>query len=75
MFPKQDDPKGVPENWTEDEMKRWLNAVSSTTCTWNIGRLTVVIARSDGGLYSNTRRAYRQDQSELARAKSLRRFL
>ena len=28
MFPKQDDPKGDPEKWTEDEMKRWLIAVS-----------------------------------------------
>ncbi|KAK3715707.1 hypothetical protein LTR37_006932 [Vermiconidia calcicola] len=26
MFPKPEDPKGEPENWTEDEMKRWLNA-------------------------------------------------
>ncbi len=30
LFPKQADPKGDPEKWTEDEMKRWLNAVSST---------------------------------------------
>jgi hypothetical protein len=28
MFPRQEDPKGDPENWTEDEMRRWLNAVS-----------------------------------------------
>ncbi|CAK4034479.1 Hypothetical predicted protein [Lecanosticta acicola] len=26
MFPKPEDPKGEPENWTEEEMKRWLNA-------------------------------------------------
>lgn len=25
MFPKLEDPKGEPENWTEDEMKRWLD--------------------------------------------------
>lgn len=30
MFPKQADPTGEPENWTEDEMKRWLNNVSIT---------------------------------------------
>jgi hypothetical protein len=28
MFPKEPDPKGEPENWSEDEMRRWLNAVS-----------------------------------------------
>ena len=28
MFPQAEDPKGEPEKWTEDEMKRWLNAVS-----------------------------------------------
>ncbi|EMC91480.1 hypothetical protein BAUCODRAFT_39664 [Baudoinia panamericana UAMH 10762] len=26
MFPQQVDPKGEPENWSKDEMKRWLNA-------------------------------------------------
>ncbi|EME39412.1 hypothetical protein DOTSEDRAFT_66408 [Dothistroma septosporum NZE10] len=26
MFPKEEDPTGEPENWTETEMKRWLNA-------------------------------------------------
>ncbi len=28
MFPAQSDPTGEPEKWTEDEMRRWLNAVS-----------------------------------------------
>lgn len=28
MFPAQADPKGEPEEWTEEEMKRWLNSVS-----------------------------------------------
>lgn len=27
MFPAQEDPKGDPEKWTDDEMRRWLNAV------------------------------------------------
>lgn len=28
MFPSGDDPKGKPEEWTRDEMRRWLAAVS-----------------------------------------------
>jgi hypothetical protein len=28
MFPAPEDPNGDPEKWTEDELKRWLNAVS-----------------------------------------------
>lgn len=27
MFPKEADPKGEPEKWTDDEMKRWLKNV------------------------------------------------
>ncbi|KAK5729784.1 hypothetical protein LTR17_011650 [Elasticomyces elasticus] len=27
MFPQAADPKGEPETWSEDEMKRWLNSV------------------------------------------------
>lgn len=27
MFPKEEDPKGEPETWTEEQMKRWLNNV------------------------------------------------
>lgn len=27
MFPKAEDPKGEPEHWTDEEMKRWLRAV------------------------------------------------
>ncbi|KAJ5895235.1 hypothetical protein N7495_006926 [Penicillium taxi] len=26
MLPAQDDPTGDPENWTADDMKRWLRA-------------------------------------------------
>ncbi|PTB69480.1 hypothetical protein BBK36DRAFT_1144 [Trichoderma citrinoviride] len=26
MFPAQDDPKGDPETWTRDELRRWLKA-------------------------------------------------
>ncbi|KAK2789915.1 hypothetical protein FQN53_000968 [Emmonsiellopsis sp. PD_33] len=26
MFPAQQDPTGNPENWTIDELRRWLNA-------------------------------------------------
>ncbi|GAB7357519.1 hypothetical protein MBLNU459_g0047t1 [Dothideomycetes sp. NU459] len=25
MFPQEADPKGEPESWSEDELKRWLN--------------------------------------------------
>ncbi len=28
MFPQAADPKGDPENWTEEDMKRWLDSVS-----------------------------------------------
>jgi STE24 endopeptidase len=27
MFPHPDDPKGEPETWTREEMRRWLAAV------------------------------------------------
>lgn len=27
MFPKAEDPKGDPEHWTDEEMRRWLRAV------------------------------------------------
>ncbi|UKZ70567.1 uncharacterized protein TrAtP1_011544 [Trichoderma atroviride] len=27
IFPAQDDPKGDPETWTREEMRRWLKAV------------------------------------------------
>ncbi|KAK4897570.1 hypothetical protein LTR27_004714 [Elasticomyces elasticus] len=26
MFPQAADPKGEPETWSEEDMKRWLNA-------------------------------------------------
>ncbi|KAH9844499.1 ORF (Precursor) [Teratosphaeria destructans] len=26
LFPKEEDPKGEPETWSEDEMRRWLNS-------------------------------------------------
>lgn len=28
MFPAAEDPKGNPENWSEEEMMRWLKNVS-----------------------------------------------
>lgn len=28
LFPAQEDPKGDPETWTREEMRRWLAAVS-----------------------------------------------
>lgn len=33
MFPAEKDPTGDPETWTEEEMKRWLRAVSAFTCS------------------------------------------
>lgn len=30
MFPSGEDPKGNPEDWTREEMRRWLAAVSFT---------------------------------------------
>ena len=28
IFPAEKDPKGAPETWTEDELRRWLKRVS-----------------------------------------------
>lgn len=28
LFPAQEDPKGDPDGWTMEEMRRWLEAVS-----------------------------------------------
>ncbi|KAF4120706.1 hypothetical protein GMORB2_2710 [Geosmithia morbida] len=28
MFPAESDPTGKPEDWTEEEMRRWLRKVS-----------------------------------------------
>jgi hypothetical protein len=28
MFPSESDPKGDPETWTREELRRWLSAVS-----------------------------------------------
>jgi hypothetical protein len=28
MFPPEQDPKGDPETWTREELRRWLSAVS-----------------------------------------------
>ncbi|KAF2169048.1 hypothetical protein M409DRAFT_21057 [Zasmidium cellare ATCC 36951] len=36
MFPKEEDPKGEPETWTEEQMKRWLtsrNLMAGNTAT------------------------------------------
>lgn len=30
MFPAQPDPTGDPNNWTREELRRWLAAVGST---------------------------------------------
>jgi hypothetical protein len=46
MFPQATDPKGDPDSWTEEEMRRWLNAVSfnfvffshSSAFVWKKGR-------------------------------------
>ncbi|KAK4076057.1 hypothetical protein Trihar35433_2617 [Trichoderma harzianum] len=27
LFPAQEDPKGDPETWTREEMRRWLHAL------------------------------------------------
>lgn len=33
MFPKESDPKGDPDTWTHEEMRRWLSAVSDNLKT------------------------------------------
>jgi hypothetical protein len=30
MFPQGEDPKGDPQKWSEEDMRRWLNNVYST---------------------------------------------
>ena len=32
LFPAEKDPKGDPDTWTEEELRRWLRTVSSSTC-------------------------------------------
>ncbi|KIW01629.1 hypothetical protein, variant [Verruconis gallopava] len=39
MFPKEPDPKGDPETWSLEELRRWLNNVGSRerppfSCGW-----------------------------------------
>ena len=36
MFPAPEDPRGNPEKWNEDELKRWLNAVSGYQILGNL---------------------------------------
>lgn len=33
MFPAEPDPKGDPESWTREEMRRWLAAVGLIPCS------------------------------------------
>lgn len=33
LFPAQEDPKGDPETWTREEMRRWLHAVSCASAS------------------------------------------
>lgn len=28
MFPREEDPRGEPETWTADQLRRWLTSVS-----------------------------------------------
>ncbi|OAA38403.1 hypothetical protein BBO_07041 [Beauveria brongniartii RCEF 3172] len=39
LFPADPDPKGDPETWTREQMRRWLEAVSRTD---DVGNLPVV---------------------------------
>ena len=57
MFPAQPDPTGEPETWTEDEMKRWLDAVSVFVRYAQIIIILKATAWSPGGLDSDKRRA------------------
>lgn len=33
MFPAGEDPKGDPETWTQEELRRWLAAVRMPSAT------------------------------------------
>lgn len=37
LFPAQEDPKGDPETWTREEMRRWLAAVSCASASRGMG--------------------------------------
>lgn len=41
VFPAAADPKGDPEKWSIDELKRWLNKVG---CLWETGQQAADIA-------------------------------
>lgn len=45
MFPAEEDPKGDPDTWTREEMRRWLEAVSCAHDVRNYQWLTVNTAQ------------------------------
>jgi len=36
IFPQPEDPKGDPQKWTEEEMRRWLRHVCSSSISNDI---------------------------------------
>lgn len=47
MFPSGDDPKGDPETWTHEELRRWLAAVSRHFVAFGItsAKIFIIIQR------------------------------
>lgn len=76
MFPKEEDPKGEPEAWTETEMKRWLNAVGIAVVRASsiLGMLIIATEKPHGRQHSDTRRATCKGQGEHAGSASLNPF-
>ncbi|KAK3648633.1 hypothetical protein LTR22_013267 [Elasticomyces elasticus] len=70
MFPQAADPKGEPETWSEEDMKRWLNSVR-----WVIDDVLLVTdmmaAQLDGRQHRNKGGAARQSEGKYACTKSV----
>ena len=60
MFPAEKDPSGVPETWTEEELRRWLRRVRLDYYWYlNDEELMVLAARQcRARLEADTRRAH-----------------
>lgn len=68
MFPKEEDPKGEPETWTDEQMKRWLNNVSQVMRGCHYSRLIWSLAKSDGRELCHKGGVARESQGEHAGA-------
>ncbi|TVY81601.1 hypothetical protein LSUE1_G003558 [Lachnellula suecica] len=43
LFPKESDPTGAPEEWSHEELRRWLAAVSDAASSSHIFEMPLVV--------------------------------